>query len=47
MTGSGPLFQLADNELELGLGIHGEAGIKRIEVPFYFLFSNELKLKSI
>ena len=45
MTGSGPLFQLADNELELGLGIHGEAGIKRIEVLFQFLLSNKLKLK--
>ena len=26
------MFRLEDNEVELGLGIHGEAGVKRIEV---------------
>ena len=26
------MFNLADDEVELGLGIHGEAGIKRIQV---------------
>jgi len=31
----GPSFQLADDEMELGLGIHGEAGVKRIKVRDY------------
>lgn len=26
------MFHLPDDELELGLGIHGEAGVKRIKV---------------
>uniref|UniRef100_A0A8C5Q3U7 Triokinase/FMN cyclase n=1 Tax=Leptobrachium leishanense TaxID=445787 RepID=A0A8C5Q3U7_9ANUR len=29
VPGSGPTFQLAADELELGLGIHGEAGVRR------------------
>ena len=32
IPGRGPSFLLKDNEMELGLGIHGEAGIKRSEV---------------
>lgn len=28
------MFRLEDDEVELGLGIHGEAGVKRIQV-FY------------
>ncbi|KAK2162652.1 hypothetical protein LSH36_94g01041 [Paralvinella palmiformis] len=32
IPGVGPSFQLADDEMELGLGIHGEAGVKRIKV---------------
>jgi dihydroxyacetone kinase len=26
------MFRLEDDEFELGLGIHGEAGVKRIKV---------------
>lgn len=26
------MFRLEDDEFELGLGIHGEAGVKRIQV---------------
>ncbi|XP_041416800.1 triokinase/FMN cyclase isoform X2 [Xenopus laevis] len=29
VPGSGPTFKLAPDELELGLGIHGEAGVRR------------------
>lgn len=29
---SKPSFELADDEMELGLGVHGEAGVKRIKV---------------
>ncbi len=36
ISGGEIMFRLEDNEVELGLGIHGEAGVKRIEV----LFSN-------
>ncbi|XP_076464113.1 triokinase/FMN cyclase-like [Babylonia areolata] len=32
VPGAGPTFQLAANEMELGLGIHGEAGVKRMEL---------------
>ncbi|XP_005988046.1 triokinase/FMN cyclase isoform X1 [Latimeria chalumnae] len=32
LPGAGPTFQLAADELELGLGIHGEAGVKRIKM---------------
>ncbi|XP_033096561.1 triokinase/FMN cyclase-like [Anneissia japonica] len=32
LPGSGPSFELGHNEMELGLGIHGEAGIKRIKL---------------
>jgi dihydroxyacetone kinase len=31
-SGSGPLFKIATDEMELGLGVHGEAGIKRVKV---------------
>jgi dihydroxyacetone kinase len=35
------MFNLADDEVELGLGIHGEAGVKRIQVKlncrFFFV----------
>ncbi|XP_021491728.1 triokinase/FMN cyclase [Meriones unguiculatus] len=31
VPGSKPTFELADDELELGLGIHGEAGVRRIK----------------
>lgn len=31
VPGSKPTFELADDELELGLGIHGEAGVQRIK----------------
>lgn len=32
VPGSGPSFTLADDEMELGLGIHGEAGVKRMKI---------------
>ncbi|KAM8939183.1 triokinase/FMN cyclase [Pelodytes ibericus] len=32
VPGSGPTFQLASDELELGLGIHGEAGVHRYKM---------------
>ncbi|XP_033013154.1 triokinase/FMN cyclase isoform X1 [Lacerta agilis] len=32
VPGSRPTFQLADDELELGLGIHGEAGVRRMKI---------------
>ncbi|KAK7492352.1 hypothetical protein BaRGS_00016449 [Batillaria attramentaria] len=32
VPGSGPSFQLAADEMELGLGIHGEAGVKRMKI---------------
>jgi len=28
---TGPLFTLHKDEMELGLGLHGEAGVKRIK----------------
>jgi dihydroxyacetone kinase len=31
-SGSGPLFRIGTDEMELGLGVHGEAGIKRVKV---------------
>ncbi|XP_074698234.1 triokinase/FMN cyclase isoform X2 [Strix aluco] len=32
VPGSKPTFQLANDEMELGLGIHGEAGVRRMKV---------------
>ncbi|XP_069713351.1 triokinase/FMN cyclase [Phaenicophaeus curvirostris] len=32
VPGSKPTFQLADDEMELGLGIHGEAGVRRMKL---------------
>ncbi|NXI36004.1 TKFC cyclase, partial [Galbula dea] len=32
VPGSKPTFHLADDEMELGLGIHGEAGVRRMKV---------------
>ncbi|XP_033735485.1 triokinase/FMN cyclase-like isoform X1 [Pecten maximus] len=32
IPGSGPSFQIADDEMELGLGVHGEAGVKRTKL---------------
>ncbi|XP_064602433.1 triokinase/FMN cyclase-like [Liolophura sinensis] len=32
VPGSGPSFSLAADEMELGLGIHGEAGVKRMKL---------------
>jgi hypothetical protein len=32
LLGSGPLFKIGPDEMELGLGVHGEAGIKRVKV---------------
>ena len=46
VPGHKPSFQLGENEMELGLGIHEEAGVERITVcssnslissPFFFL----------
>ncbi|XP_050407646.1 triokinase/FMN cyclase [Patella vulgata] len=32
VPGSGPSFKLEQDEMELGLGIHGEAGVKRLKL---------------
>ncbi len=32
IKGGETMFRLEDDEVELGLGIHGEAGVKRIQV---------------
>ncbi|KAM7108337.1 triokinase/FMN cyclase isoform 3-T3 [Ciconia maguari] len=32
VPGSKPTFRLADDEMELGLGIHGEAGVRRMKM---------------
>lgn len=32
IPGSKASFHLADDEMELGLGIHGEAGVRRVKV---------------
>ncbi|XP_054027945.1 triokinase/FMN cyclase [Dryobates pubescens] len=32
VPGSKPTFQLAEDEMELGLGIHGEAGVRRMKL---------------
>ncbi|XP_064621680.1 triokinase/FMN cyclase-like isoform X2 [Lineus longissimus] len=32
VPGSGPSFQLGQDEMELGLGIHGEAGVRRMKI---------------
>ncbi|XP_071787139.1 triokinase/FMN cyclase-like isoform X1 [Asterias amurensis] len=32
VPGSGATFQIPDDEMELGLGVHGEPGVKRIKV---------------
>jgi len=32
VPGSGPSFTLKDDEMELGLGVHGEAGVRRVKV---------------
>ncbi|XP_043280408.1 triokinase/FMN cyclase-like isoform X2 [Venturia canescens] len=31
MPGQGPMFEMPRNQIEIGLGVHGEAGYKRIE----------------
>jgi dihydroxyacetone kinase len=35
IKGGETMFRLEDDEVELGLGIHGEAGVKRIQVLFF------------
>ena len=34
IPGSKASFSLASDEMELGLGIHGEAGVRRVKVNF-------------
>ena len=34
------MFYLPDDEVELGLGIHGEAGVKRIKVTYINLIQS-------
>ena len=36
IPGQDSSFELKDGEMELGLGIHGEAGIKRIKVCSFY-----------
>lgn len=50
ISGGEIMFRLEDNEVELGLGIHGEAGVKRIEVLFQLqaaLKNERFKLKFV
>ena len=48
VPGHKPSFQLGENEMELGLGIHGEAGVERTTVCLsnslfsFLLFSTSL-----
>ena len=37
VPGHKPSFQLGENEMELGLGIHGEAGVERTNVCVHVL----------
>lgn len=37
IPGSGPNFKLDDDEVELGLGVHGEAGVTRMKVSYQML----------
>ena len=37
VPGHKPSFQLGENEMELGLGIHGEAGVERTNVCAHVL----------
>ena len=30
LSGHGPLFSVADGQMEVGLGVHGEAGVGRV-----------------
>jgi dihydroxyacetone kinase len=30
VSGHGPLFSVADGQMEVGLGVHGEAGVGRV-----------------
>ena len=32
IPGSGSTFTIADDELEVGLGVHGEAGVRKMKV---------------
>ncbi|KAL3873111.1 hypothetical protein ACJMK2_036268 [Sinanodonta woodiana] len=32
VPGTGPLFHIQEDEIELGLGVHGEAGVKRMKI---------------
>ena len=48
-----PIFSLGENEMEIGIGIHGEAGVERMQLQsadkiaemFYQRVSDELRLK--
>ena len=33
ISGQGPLFQVADDVIEIGLGVHGEAGVGQMPLP--------------
>lgn len=35
-----PLFTLTDHQMELGVGIHGEAGVLKINVILFLLYCN-------
>lgn len=32
MPGLGPMFSIGPDDMELGLGLHGEAGVRRVKV---------------
>lgn len=38
VPGVGTLFEIASDQVDIGLGIHGEAGIRRIKVLKFLLF---------
>lgn len=37
MPGFGPLFKVDEDEIEVGLGVHGEAGISKSKVLSFLL----------
>jgi dihydroxyacetone kinase len=37
LPGQPPLFSLGPDEIELGLGVHGEAGVERMKVKYQYM----------
>lgn len=38
MPGFGPLFKIDEDEIEVGLGVHGEAGISKSKVLYDYFY---------